>query len=166
MKRLTVWKFDGPLAAGEAVHRLEPLAEHGRIAVDDATLVSWPRARRKPSTCDLGSLTGPGALWGGSWGVLLGLIFLTPIAGPTFGAGAGAVAGSLTDFGIDDDFIKRVRDAVTPGTSALFIFSAPAVADALTPELDGAEVVRCDLSIEQEQRLSAALGEESEHRIA
>src|SRR5262249_5766078 len=95
---LTVWRFDTPAAAGEALPRLEQLVAAGDARIDDAALVSWPRGRRKPSTRDIGSLTGPGNLWGGFWGVLLALIFLTPLAGPAFGAAAGAVAGSLTDF--------------------------------------------------------------------
>ena len=44
-------------------------------------------------------------------------------------AGLGALSGSLTDVGIDDNFIKRVRDRMTPGRSALFVLSANAVGD-------------------------------------
>src|SRR5687767_12489221 len=122
MNTLTVWRFDGPEAAEqEALPRLERLAALSLISVDDAVAVSWPEGRRKPSIRSLGSVTGGGDLWGGSWGMLLGLIFLVPIAGPAFGAAAGAFAGGLADFGIDDDFIKQVRDVVTPGTSALFL---------------------------------------------
>ena len=39
------------------------------------------------------------------------------------GAAAGALAGSLADYGIDDDFIKNVREKVTEGTSALFLLT-------------------------------------------
>jgi uncharacterized membrane protein len=162
MRGLTVWRFEGAHGAELALPRLEELARRGEIRVDDAALVSWPGARRKPSTRELGSVNGPGSLWGGTWGMLLGLIFLVPIAGPTFGAAAGAIAGSLSDFGIDDDFIKRVRDTVTPGTSALFVFSSDTVAERLGGELDGVAAVRCDLSEVHERRLRAALGEESE----
>ena len=73
----------------------------GRVKIDDAAFVAWPRGRRTPATRELGSITGPGELWGGFWGMLLGLIFLTPLAGPTFGAAAGAVAGSLSEFGVE-----------------------------------------------------------------
>jgi uncharacterized membrane protein len=148
------------------VPRLERLAAEGHLSVDDAALVSWPRASRKPWTRELGALTGPGALWGGSWGVLLGLIFLVPIAGPTFGAAAGAIASGLADFGIEDDFIKRVRDTVTPDTSALFVLCDIAVTDRITQEVPAADVVRCELSVEHERRLRAALGQESGHLTA
>src|SRR3954466_599021 len=104
--------FQTPAGADEALERLLPLAPQGLIARGDAAVVSWPASRRKPKVRELGSLTGPGALWGGFWGLLLGLIFLVPLAGLAFGAGAGAVAGGLVDVGIDDAFIKRIRAEV------------------------------------------------------
>ena len=161
---LTVWTFETPLGAEAALARLEPLADEGRLVLDDAALVTWPRGRRKPSTRSLGCLTGPGALWGGFWGVLLGLVFLVPLAGPTFGAAAGAFAGSLADFGIGDGFVKRVRDSVTPGSSALFVLCDGVAARALHAAMDDldAGLIRTDLSEDQERSLRLVLGEESE----
>jgi uncharacterized membrane protein len=93
--------------------------------------------------------------------MLLGLIFLTPLAGPAFGAAAGAVAGSLGDFGVADDFVKRVRESVTPGTSALFVLSSRSAAGKIAGELGplGAEALRTELSLEQEQLLRDALAD-------
>jgi uncharacterized membrane protein len=93
--------------------------------------------------------------------MLLGLIFLTPRAGPTFGAAAGAVAGGFADFGVADDFIRRVRDSVTPGTSALFVLSGRTAAHDIAEGLEGlsVEVLRSELSLEQEQRLRDALAD-------
>jgi uncharacterized membrane protein len=161
---LTVWVVDTVPGATAAIPRLERLAAVGVIAVEDSALVAWPRGRRKPSTRMLGALSGPGTLWGGFWGVLLGLIFLVPLAGPTFGAAAGAFAGGLADFGVDDAFVKRVRDAVTPGSSALFLLSSGAVADALVVELKdlGVVLIRSDLSEDHGRCLRETLGEESE----
>jgi uncharacterized membrane protein len=120
-----------------------------------------PSERRTPATRELGGITGPGSLWGGFWGMFLALIFLTPLAGPAFGAGAGALAGSLSDFGVADDFVKRVRDGVTPGMSALFVLSTRTSADAMNAGLAafGVELLRYELSLEQEQRLRAALAD-------
>ena len=70
-----------------------------------------------------------GALGGGFWGLLFGLIFFVPLLGAAIGAATGALAGSLTDVGIDDEFINKVRDQVTPGTSALFVMTSHAVVD-------------------------------------
>jgi uncharacterized membrane protein len=165
---LTVWTFQDPRGAAEALPRLERLSADRYVKIDDAAIASWPEGARKPSARTLGALTGPGRLWGGSWGVLLGLIFLVPIAGPAFGAAAGAVAGGLSDFGLDDDYLMRVREAVTPGTSALFVLSGAADADRLGAELadGGIGVIRADLTRDQEIRLHAALGEESQEAVS
>ena len=50
------------------------------------------------------------------------------------GVAMGALSGSLTDVGIDDDFIRTVRDEITPETSALFILSSEAVIDKVHDE--------------------------------
>jgi uncharacterized membrane protein len=161
---LTVWKFGSPDGAEQALTKLQELAKQQLISVDDAAIVSWPEGRNKPKTRNLGSLTGRGALWGGFWGWLFGLIFLVPIAGLAFGAAAGALAGSLSDYGIDDDFIKEVRGKVTPGASALFLLTHGAVVDRVAPEFEGTdmELIRSNLSPEQEQKLREAMGEEEE----
>jgi uncharacterized membrane protein len=159
---LTAWKMPDPGGAEEALTRLRALAEQGLIHVDDAALVTWPPERRRPRTRELGSLTGPGALWGGFWGMLLGLVFVAPLAGLAIGAAAGAVVGTLTDFGISDEFIAEVRERVTPGTSALFLLSHGAVVDRVADALADLdlELVRSNLDSEQERRLREALGEE------
>jgi uncharacterized membrane protein len=164
---LAVWRFDTPELAELALPRLRRLAESGVIDVEDAALVSWPPHHRKPHTHELGALSGPAHLWHGFWGVLLALIFLTPIAGPSFGAAAGAVAGTLADFGVDDDFVKRVRDTVTPGTSAVFVVGDRDTPQRIAEELDGtlAATIRVDLSDEQTRHLREALGDESVQRL-
>jgi uncharacterized membrane protein len=128
---ISVWCFDD---VGGAEAMLPRLSAEG---IDDAALVWWPAGRTMPATRH------PGAsdLW---WGVLLGMVFLAPLAGPALGAAAGAVAGGLADFGLGDDFILKVRKAVTHGTSALFVVSDRATADRLALELD-VRVIRADL---------------------
>lgn len=157
MATLTVWKFDSPTAADETVATLEKLAQQELIKVHDAATVSWAPGAKKPKTRQLRSLTGTGALGGMFWGMLFGLIFFVPFLGAAIGAAAGALAGSMTDVGIDDGFIKAVRDEVTPGTSALFLMSSDAVADKIKPALEQAghrgELIQSNLSDEQEAAL-------------
>lgn len=158
---LAVWRFAAPAVAEDKLPELERLMHLGAVDVDAAALVSWPPRHRKPSVRDLGGVTHPGALWGGFWGVVLALIFLTPLAGPTFGAAAGAVAGSLADFGVEDDFVKRVRDAVTPGTSAVFVIGASPAITPIADVFDGdGAMLGYTLSHEQALHLREALGEE------
>ena len=63
--------------------------------------------------------------------------------------------GSMTDVGINDDFIRTVRDEVTPGTSALFIMTASVVAGRVLAEFTGtgAQLASSNLSTEQEAKL-------------
>lgn len=155
MNTLTVWMFPTAEGADVALGRLRPLAAEGRVVLDDAAVVAWPEWRRKPKVREAGSLTGPGALWGGFWGLLLGLIFLVPLAGLAFGAGAGAVIGSLVDVGIDDAFVKRIRADVRPGTSAVFAVSDGDAVDTVADVLSDLDVrlLRANLTSEEEQQL-------------
>jgi uncharacterized membrane protein len=163
MATLTVWKFDSPTAAGEMVNTLEMLAKQELITVHDAATVSWAEGAKKPKTRQLKNLTASGALGGMFWGMLFGLIFFIPFLGAAIGAATGALAGSLTDVGIDDGFIKSVRDQITPGTSALFLMSSDAVVDKVRAALAEAghrpELVQTNLSTEQEAALRDMIGE-------
>jgi uncharacterized membrane protein len=161
MNTLTVWAFPAPDGADTALLDVRGLVVDGQVGVDDAALVSWPPGRRTPLTRELGSITGAGHLWGGFWGMLLSLVFLTPLAGPAFGAAAGAVAGSLEDFGVADDFVKRIRDCVIPGTSAIFLLSSRASARTIRARMTGPGVVmlRSELTPEQAEFLRAALAD-------
>ena len=161
MDTLTVWTFRTPNAAAPALLRLGELAFEADVTLDDAALLTWPEGRRKPSFRRLGGLGARGALWGGFWDVLFGLIFLVPLASPKFGAAAGAFAGSLAGLGFPEDFVDRVRDVVVPGTSALFVLSSGAAANRLADDVGAAGLLRCDLAPEQARRLQAALGEET-----
>jgi uncharacterized membrane protein len=152
---LTVWRFDSPGGAEQAIHTLESLAKQELIRVQDAATVSWPPDAKKPKTRQLHNLAGVGALGGMFWGMLFGLIFFVPFFGAAIGAATGAIAGSMSDVGIDDDLIKRARQQITPGTSALFALTSDAVLDkvreafaTLRPEL-----MYSNLSGEQEAAL-------------
>jgi uncharacterized membrane protein len=153
---LTVWKFDTAEGADQAVTTLEGLARQNIVTLHDAATVSWPAGNKKPKTHQLASTTGAGALGGAFWGMLFGLIFFVPLLGAALGAATGALSGSLTDIGIDDGFINKVRDQVTPGTSALFVMSSDAVMDKVRDAFSGrqpTELIFTNLSEEQETAL-------------
>lgn len=157
MTTLTVWKFDDPAAADTTVATLENLAKQELITVHDAATVSWPTDAKKPKTRQLRNLTGTGAMGGMLWGMLFGLIFFVPLLGAAIGAATGALAGRLTDVGIDDDFIKSVRERITPGTSALFLMSSDAVPDKIRAAITDLglrpELIQSNLSTDQETAL-------------
>jgi len=162
MATLTVWKFPTADAAEEAVRTLEQLQTQELIKVHDAAVVSWPADKKKPRTRQLHSMAGAGALGGAFWGLLFGLIFFVPLFGLAIGAAAGAIGGSFADVGIDDDFIKRVREQVTPGTSALFALTSDAVIDRVRGAFGGleAELLETNLSKEDEAKLREVFAED------
>ena len=164
MSALTVWKFTSPTGADDALAKLEGLQDKALIQVHDAAVVSWEPDRKKPRTRELHSGSKIGALGGGFWGLLFGLIFFVPILGLAIGAASGALFASMADVGISDQFIKTVRDKVTPGTSALFLLSSDAVFDRVRDEFKGteAELMTTNLSAEQESKLREAFEEDAE----
>jgi uncharacterized membrane protein len=155
-----VWTFQGADTAVRALPRVQRLVVARQVTIEDAAVVSCRDETVAPAIHPVGSLTGPGRLWSGFWGMLLAVVFLVPAAAPSLGAAAGAFAGSLTSFGVPDDFIMRVRAEVTAGSSALFVLSPAESADRLLEELqDGSvQLIRSDLSAEQQRRLYDLLG--------
>ena len=163
MATMTVWKFPTAHGADRAEATLRDLRSRELIKIHDGAIVAWPEGARKPKTRQLANMTAAGALGGAFWGMLFGLIFFVPLLGAAIGAATGALAGSLADVGIDDGFINRVRDEVTPGTSALFVMTSDAVVDKVKgafDELGPSELIFTNLSADQESALREAFGTE------
>lgn len=163
MATLTVWKYDTAEGAQRALATVEQLQREELVQLLDGAVVTWPADKTKPKTRQLHSTTGAGALGGSFWGLLFGLIFFVPLLGAAIGAGMGALMGSMTDVGIDDGFIKDVRNEVTPGTSALFLMTDHAVIDKVREAFAGQDhpqLIRTNLSDEQEARLREVFSEE------
>ena len=155
MATMTVWKFPTANGAEMAERTLTDLQRRGLIQLQDAAIVTYPEGAKKPKTRQLANMTGAGALGGAFWGMLFGLIFFVPLLGLAIGAGIGALTGSMTDVGIDDAFIKRMREEIKPGTSALFVLSSDAVLDKVKDAFEGQSMVlvESNLSGEQEDKL-------------
>jgi uncharacterized membrane protein len=155
MATLTVWKFDTADGADHASKTLQNLSTQELIKIHDAATVTWEAGAKKPKTQQMHNLAGAGALGGALWGMLFGLIFFLPLLGAAIGAATGALSGSLTEVGIDDGFINRVRERITPGTSALFVMSSDAVVDKVKGAFTGsnAELLFTNLDEKQENAL-------------
>jgi uncharacterized membrane protein len=162
MATLTAWTFSDVNGADQAISRLQGLQSQQLINIQDAAIVSWPSDKKKPKTRQLNNLAGAGALGGAFWGMLFGLIFFVPLLGAAVGAAMGALAGSMTDVGIDDNFINSVKQKVTPGTSALFLLSSDAVVERVKEAFAGshAHLVASNLSADQESKLRETFAEE------
>jgi uncharacterized membrane protein len=105
------------------------------------------------------NLTAAGALSGGFWGALVGLIFLNPLFGFAIGAAAGAVSGALRDVGIDDNFMKNMGQTLKPGTAALCVLIRQMTSDKVVEEIQkyGGTLIKTNLCHENEAKLREAL---------
>jgi uncharacterized membrane protein len=160
---LSVLKFEDPGGADRVLIALQSMQERQLINLEDAAVVSWPQGNKKPTTRQLHSTAGAGAMSGAFWGFLFGLIFFVPFLGAAIGASMGGMTGALADVGIHDDFIKEVRGKVTEGTSALFALTSGVTAvDKVVDELKqyDFEIISTNLPEEQEQKLREAFAQE------
>ena len=156
MSDLIVIGFPDEFKADEVLIALRRLELDYLIDLEDAAIVvrnQDGKVRVKQSQ----ELVASGALSGGFWGLLIGLMFLEPLLG-IFGAAVGALSGALTDIGIDDNFIRELGDTIEPGTSALFILVRKSTPDKVLDELSKFEgkVLRTSRSHVDEAKLQAA----------
>ncbi|HEY7419604.1 MAG TPA: DUF1269 domain-containing protein [Ktedonobacteraceae bacterium] len=162
MATLTVLKFPTAEGADMMLAKLQELQRQQLIQVEDGAIVTWPTGAKSPKTRQLSqdTATGVGALGGAFWGMLFGLLFFVPFFGMAVGAAIGALAGHFAHYGIDEDFINRVRSQITEGTSALFLLTSKAVMDKVAEAVKGMqfEIISTNLSKEQEAELHAAFG--------
>ena len=158
MTTLTVLKFSSADGAEQTLDKIKSLQKQQLITLQDAAIVTWPKGKDKPKTKQLVNLAGLGALDGAFWGMLFGLIFFVPFFGMAIGAAMGALSGKFADYGIDDEFIKKTREQVTEGTSALFLMTSGAVMDKVVDEFKGVdfELIASNLTKEQEDELRQA----------
>lgn len=160
MSTLIVVGFDDQFKAEEVRLKLHKMQKDYLIDLEDA-VVAVKNDKGKVVLHQAINLTAAGAVSGGFWGSLIGLMFLNPLLGLAVGATAGAVSGALTDVGIDDNFMKELAATLKPGSSALFILARKITPDKVLEELagSGGKVLKSSLTHEDEAKLQAALSE-------
>jgi uncharacterized membrane protein len=137
MTTFTVWKFDDPEGAKQAVTILKNAADDGVVTVVDHAVVSWPQGADRPDTHLGHEEKRRGTAWGGFLGVLIGMLFFIPVLGGVVGAAIGAAVKVTEGTGITKDELERIRAEVTPGTSALFAVTEEGDLDRLGERLHG-----------------------------
>jgi uncharacterized membrane protein len=159
MATLVVLAFKDATGAEQMRDKLKGMQKMQLISLSDAAVVVR-REDGKVKVKQAVSLVGAGALGGAFWGMLIGLLFFAPWLGLAVGALSGALGGALSDYGVDDKFIKEVGAKIEPGHSALFLMVESWTEDKVLDELQGteAEVLQTSLSHEDEAKLKAAFG--------
>ena len=102
---LVVIVYPTEAKAEEMRTKLFQLQKEYLIEIGDA-VIAVKHDDGKVKLNQLINTTAAGALSGGFWGTLVGMIFLMPLLGAAVGAASGALGGALADYGINDDFMK------------------------------------------------------------
>jgi uncharacterized membrane protein len=112
--------------------------------------------------------TAVGAMAGSFWGLLIGVLFLNPILGVAVGAASGALGGALSDFGINDAFMKDLSANLHAGNAALFVLIKNMTADKVLKEIKdaGGVVLKTSLDETKEKVLRDALASTAERSAA
>ena len=158
MSDLIVIAFPSEAAAEEVRARVLKLQSEYLIELEDAVVA----VKNEDGHIKLNQLVNPTALSAASgtmWGAIIGLIFLMPLTGAAIGAASGAIAGAMTDLGINDQFMKDVTEAVSPGQAALFLLIRKMTTDKVLEDLHGVggTVLRTSFDHTKEEALRAAL---------
>jgi uncharacterized membrane protein len=158
MSTLIVVSYDDMYKAEEVHLKLRKMQKDYLIDLEEAVFATKDAAG-KVRVHQPVSLTAAGALNGGFWGGLIGLLFLNPFLGMAVGASAGAISGTLTELGLNEKFLKDIGDALKPSSSVLFVLVRHATPDKVVEELTGTggTIVKSSLTHENEAKLQAAL---------
>jgi uncharacterized membrane protein len=130
----TAWRFSGTEGADDAVLRLKQLGGQELIDVQDVAVIRWPHYAGGPQVQE--HVTDEGSK-------------------------ASSFAKKLSKAGINATMLDSVKGDMTPGTSALVLLSQDAAVDTVAQAFEGhaMELMRSDLSVQQEDRLRAAFSD-------
>ena len=162
MTALTVWRFDTTDGAERSTAVLLDLADRDGDLTFDAAAVVWDPGKAAPRIRQVAPPSArPDRLGSGYWQLLFGLLFSLPLLGAALGAATGSGTGAPADRGGGDTFVNRIRDQLTPGSSAIFVLASDDLAqrlqDALTDEAPSV-LARVPVSAELETALREVFG--------
>ena len=158
MSDLIVVAYPDQFRAAEVRATLHRLQTEYLLDLEDACVVTKDGAG-KVKLHQAVNLTAEGALSGGFWGMLIGMLFFNPLLGGLIGASAGALGGVASDFGINDDFIRELGGQLQPNSSAIFILARKVTPDKVLAELSkfGGTILQTSLTKDVETHWQAAL---------
>ena len=129
----TAWRFSGTEGADAAVLRLKQLDSQELMEVQDVAVLRWPQYASAPQVQE--HVTDEGTK-------------------------ASSLAKRIRKAGIDGAMLEAVKDDMRLGTSALVLLSSDSAIDDVAKAFEGQamELIRSDLSVQQEDNLRTAFG--------
>ena len=159
MSDLVFIAFDSEKKAEEVREKVLAMQREYLIDIGDAVIATRDQNGRVKLN-QLMHPAGAGAVSGAFWGMLIGWLFLMPVAGAALGAAGGALGGALVDVGINDQDMKRqANEALKPGTAGLFLLIRKMTTDKVLEDLKGVggTVIRTSFDHAKEDALKEAL---------
>jgi len=163
MNELIVIGYSSESEAESARKVLFGMAKEYLVDVADA-VVATADENGKIKLNQMVNLWTVGAGGGAFWGLLIGFLFLNPLLGLVAGASVGALSGALSDYGINDKFMKEVAEVLQPGQAALFMMVRQHASDKVIDRLGamGGRIIRTNLDTSKEAALRAAFSDAHE----
>jgi uncharacterized membrane protein len=163
MSDLVAIIYPSEAKAEEVRGRLLKMQKEYLISLGDA-VIAVKNDAGEVKLNQLVNTTAIGAASGSFWGLLVGLLFLNPILGVAVGAASGAIGGALSDYGINDAFMKELAANIKPGNAALFLLIRHMTADKVLREIQdaGGTVLKTSLDDAKEKLLRDTLAKADE----
>jgi uncharacterized membrane protein len=160
MSTLVAVVFNDETTAFEMRTALLKMQAQYLIEMEDSVVVTKDQ-KGKTRLDQAVNLTSAGAVGGGFWGMLIGMLFLNPLLGAAVGAGMGALSGKFNDIGLNDKMMKDLAQSFKPGSSALFVLIRKVTGDKVLAGLKDfagkGKVFQTSLSKDDEATLREAL---------
>ena len=130
----TAWRFSSTEGADEAVLKLKQLEAAKLVEVQDVSVIRWPQYAAEPTVLE--HVTEEGSK-------------------------VSSLMHKFTHSGIDSSMVLAVQGDMTPGTSVLVLLTPEAAVDAFAKAFEGqgVELIRSDLSVQEQDQVRAALGD-------
>jgi uncharacterized membrane protein len=130
----TAWRFIGTEGADEAVLKLKQLEAAKLVEVQDVTVIRWPQYAAEPTVRE--HVTEEGSK-------------------------VSSLMHKFSHAGIDSSMIQSASGDMTPGCSVLVLLTPEAAIEAFAQAFEGqgVELIRSDLSVQEQDQVRAALGD-------
>lgn len=173
MMTLSAWCFGRLDAAMGAERELAAMSDLGRLGVDDASLVFWPRTAEVPQMRAVGNVVQRRPLGQAFWGLVQGLVLAGPVLGGSGGepgnlseAGRGGghrladlpLSCCLGEVGVEGQFIGELRSGLVRGSSALLTVTELPIGPEVAVRLGGGPTIESRLSDRHEANLCRVFG--------
>lgn len=121
MSNLIVLVFDSDEEASQVMGAIKSLRKENFISLDDTAVIVKDADGKVhvKNEIDRGIKLGAGI--GSLMGLFLGMLFGGPVGALLLGGAGGALVGKLVDMGVDQKFVKQLKEELPPGSSALFL---------------------------------------------